>query len=646
MRAAAAAILVVIGCAAMWATAQDDRPVFRGGVQLIDVDAVVTDRDGNAVRDLTRDDFEIFDEGRAQTVRAFAFVDLPFVARPDRESAPPEIEPDVVTNAGADGRLYVLLLDAPSAPVMVPPSLGDYSYTVRAKQVAQQFVRTVVQPGDQVAVVHVQGTFTDSQPFTTSRRLIEASIERYGRGRSGVDSLGDGEQLTRTRDTYRAIEDLSARLGTIRGRRKAIIWIGGQIDIFPARQTDRHPTPENSVKAGSLMFGYRDAMRAAARNGVAIYPIDPTGATTELGEDEMLRMGGLRAVAEDTGGLAVVNTSNFTGGFTEVMRDLSTYYLLGFEPDRDDRGHSFHSIRVRVKRPGVVVRARTGYYADASTRAVPRPALPRGVSAAAADALARPVPTRGLRVDVVTSAFKTTRRESTVVVGAHVDGQMLQLVSGASLTVSYRIFDVEGRAAAGAYKVFDLNLQPASRGHVVEDGLRFVERVSLRPGRYELRLVAEQPNVALGSVIASFEVPKFDEPLAMSGVVLASHGQRALSLTHDATLRDALEAEPTVARRFTRADTVSAFAEIYAERSDEAVSVVGTLTTSAGAEIARVAADSVAPLPGSHTGAHGYRVNFDLRDVPPGEYVLTVEASSGRQVGHSVRREIPIAVGK
>src|SRR5215471_12128184 len=241
MRGITAAVVVVTSAVAVWATAQDDRPVFRGGVQLIDVDAVVTDRDGNAVRDLTRDDFEIFDEGRLQIVRAFALVDLPFVTRPNQESPAPEVEPDVTANAEAQGRLYIILLDAPSAPVLVPPSVGDFSYTVRAKQVAQQFVRTVVQPGDQVAVVHVQGTFTDSQPFTTSRRLIEASIERYGRGRSGVDSIDTRQKVSRHLDTYHAIEDLARRLGTIRGRRKAIIWIGGQIDINPAAPKMQRP---------------------------------------------------------------------------------------------------------------------------------------------------------------------------------------------------------------------------------------------------------------------------------------------------------------------------------------------------------------------------------------------------------------------
>src|SRR5262249_46479783 len=157
------------------------------------------------------------------------------------------------------------------------------------------------------------------------------------------------------------------------------------------------------------------------RNDVVIYPIDPVGATNEFGTAEMKRLSGLRAVAEDTGGLAVVNTSNFTGGFAEVMRDLSTYYLLGFEPDREDRGGSVHSIRVRVKRAGAVVRARTGYFSDAATQG-PRPSrrvLPRGVTAAAVDALSRPVPTRGLQVDAATSAFKTAGRECAVIIDAH-----------------------------------------------------------------------------------------------------------------------------------------------------------------------------------------------------------------------------------
>jgi VWFA-related protein len=146
--------------------------VFRSGIELIEVDAIVTDREGNPVRDLTAADFEIFEDGRPQAIQTFRFVDLPYqTASPGVELAN-DVEPGVAANTGDEGRIYVLLLDTPSTGS--PPLSGTLSagsiYISRVKRVAQQFIDEVVQPGDQVAVVNVQGDYPDSQPFISRTR--------------------------------------------------------------------------------------------------------------------------------------------------------------------------------------------------------------------------------------------------------------------------------------------------------------------------------------------------------------------------------------------------------------------------------------------------------------------------------------------
>jgi len=634
-------LVTVIGLAsavstAMLAAPLQQVPVFRSGIDLIEVDVVVTDRNGAPVRDLTSADFEILEDGRAQEVRTFALVDLPFSV--SAREQPGNIESDVTTNALPDGRVYVLLLDAPSTAYPQSSFLNDYSYTMRVKQVAQQFVEIAMQPGDQVAVVHVQGTFADSQSFTTSRGLVEASIARYGRGRSGVDSLAGGsDTLTRNLDTYRAIEDLATRLGTIRGRRKAIVWIGGQIDIA----TERNPGT-TAAAAATLRFAHRDAIRAAARNNVAIYPIDPAGATSELGNDELVRMAGLRAVAEETGGIALVNTSNFEAGINAIIRDLSAYYLLGYSPDRQHRAGTFHPVQVRVKRPGVTVRARRGYYAGeaAESTRTSSNTLPNGVSRAAAEALARPLATPGVQLDIVTTAFRLTGGEQSVLVAAHVRGESLRLDSGASLAIAFQVFDIEGHVVTGAYRVFGLDLQLPTRSLVAVNGLAFLERLTLRPGRYELRIVAEQPGIALGSVIAPIHVPEIDDRLGMSGLVLATQPASTVRLTTDEKLRHSLGAEPTVKRTFKSTGSLVAFAEVYMRTSTE-LAVLASITTATGTEMARSTASPTEGRSGpSDDGvSRGYRAAFDLTTLGPGSYVLTMEArTDGERAAAATRR--------
>src|SRR6186713_786356 len=79
--------------------ARQDIPTFREGVQLVEVDVIVTDRKGNPVRDLTKDDFEILEDGRTQSVRTFSLVDLPIPPPSSSLLGRPDLEPDTATNA-------------------------------------------------------------------------------------------------------------------------------------------------------------------------------------------------------------------------------------------------------------------------------------------------------------------------------------------------------------------------------------------------------------------------------------------------------------------------------------------------------------------------------------------------------------------
>ena len=135
------AIAAVAGLAAQAPQPPQDTPTFRSGVQLIDVDVVVTDKDGMPVRNLTRDDFEIIEDGKVQEVRTFTEIDLP-VEPLDQLAARRErgVESDVVTNTTPEGRTYVLLLNGSST-------------SLRARHVAEQWLNEVMQPGDRVAVV-------------------------------------------------------------------------------------------------------------------------------------------------------------------------------------------------------------------------------------------------------------------------------------------------------------------------------------------------------------------------------------------------------------------------------------------------------------------------------------------------------------
>ena len=612
-----------------------DTPTFRSGVQLIDVDVVVTDKDGNPVRDLTKDDFEIIEDGRVQEIRTFSLIDLPFeepaalAARRARE-----VEPDVVTNTSPEGRTYVLLVDGGAVP------------DLKARHVAERWLDEVVQPTDRVAVVHMHGTYRDAQMFTSSRRLILDSIDRmiWGSGAPGVVS-----PVSREVEKWHAIRELAQRLGTIAGRRKAIVWIGEPGTLYPGASL-------NSSIAngwGHILAAWQEAAQTAVHNNVAIYPVDPKGLTPGGG---ILSRASMVEVAEETGGVAIANTNNFSGGFKTIVQDASTYYLLGFSPEPERTDGDFHSIRVRVRREGVTVRARRGYYA-ASADAKPQrplPVLPDGVSIEARDALRKPVETKGLGIDVSTVVFKGNGKDASVVIAAHVHGKTLAFDKGRRLALSYQVLDVDGKVATGFYKVFGFDLGDASRARATGTGLQFVERISLKPGRYELRLVAEQPGGPLGSVVATIDAEKYEEDVELSGVTLASSRANEVLLVGDKSLRSILPDDATARRTFRAADGLSAYAEVYTRLDDrisqvryDAINVAtltSTVTNTAGAVVARGQPKKVAGQAAGKSLREGFRTDFDLAKLTPGMYVLTLEARAGRSAKDAVTRQIPFAI--
>src|SRR6185436_2973743 len=168
----------------------------------------------------------------------------------------------------------------------------------------------------------------------------------------------------------------------------------------------------------------REVYDNANRNNVAIYAVDPRGLPGfefDINENVGLRtdskylsstMDTLRVLAENTDGRAIVNRNDVAVGMKQIARDQSAYYLIGYNSSQAPADGKFHEIKVRVKRPGVQVRARKGYWAlnqEQAARALapPKPAVPKPVEAAIASATARPS-----RATIVRTWIGTSRGEN------------------------------------------------------------------------------------------------------------------------------------------------------------------------------------------------------------------------------------------
>jgi hypothetical protein len=168
----------------------------------------------------------------------------------------------------------------------------------------------------------------------------------------------------------------------------------------------------------------REVFDNANRNNVAIYAVDPRGLPGfefDINENVGLRtdskyltstMDTLRTLAEQTDGRAIVNRNDIAVGMKQITRDSSAYYLIGYNSSQAPADGKFHEIKVRVKRPGIQVRARKGYWAlnaeqTARALAPPKAPAPKPVEAAITAATSRPS-----RASVVRTWIGTARGEN------------------------------------------------------------------------------------------------------------------------------------------------------------------------------------------------------------------------------------------
>jgi VWFA-related protein len=669
-----------------------DSPTFKLQVDYVEVDAVVTDQQGRFVRDLKKEDFQVFEDRKAQAISAFTLVDIPIdrFERPLFAAQP--IEPDVRTNARPfDGRIYIVVLD----DLHVQPL-----HTQLVRRVMRKFIQEKLGANDLMAVVHVQNKSEYSQEFTGSKRLLLAAVDKFA-GRAerpatveayeqylatiGMPGAGISDPMERKRgfDARATLEELQAIadwFGSVRGRKKTILFISEGIeydieDMF------------NKIDASMIVDRTRDLIRSATKSNVSIYAIDPrgltdmgdigielnsapaggttdetgavTGALTEqqvqslglrgLQNELRLQHNSLRTLAEETGGFAVINTNNFGETFDRIVQDNSSYYVLAYYPPNPKRDGKFHNIQVRVNRPGLTVRARRGYANPSGKAKEPAVNPASRLTAEARAALDSPLPVSGVTLQVFATPFKGTAPKASVLLGVEMRGRDLQLAAGDRLQLSYYAVDAKGKYQGGSSDTVTLNLRPETRATIQRTGMRTLSRFDLPPGRYQLRVVANDLSTkAVGSVLYDLEVPDFSKgPITMSGIALTSaSSSRVPTVRPDDELRQLLPAAPMGSRIFPVGDELSLFAEIYdnAAGSSHKVDIKTTVTADEGKVMFTTedVRDS-SELQGK-SGGYGYTTRVPLSGLTPGLYVLKVEARSRLGQGATADRQVQFRI--
>ena len=657
-------------------------PTFKVRVDYVEVDAVVTDRQGRLVRDLKKEDFQVLEDGKPQAITNFTMVDIPV----DKDNRPlfaaSPIAPDVRTNAKPfDGRVYVMVIDDLHT---------RFGRSQRVKLAARQFIERRLGANDLMAVVHTAGSSDANQEFTSNRKLLLAAVDRtqgrkldsatanktneYNRTRDTRqqgDALNDPDDMERgfnARTTLDSLRNVAEWFGSVRGRRKAILFVseGIDYDIYDVIAQSN----SNHQSASMVLDATREAIGAATRANVAIYGIDPRG-LTDLG-DESIELGSfpddtslgigpgsmqselrlaqdsLRTLSQETGGFAVVNKNDFSTAFQRIVEDNSSYYVLAYYPP-DARPGRTHKIDVRVTRPGLTVRARKAYLTpkkvDPPKTTGNNPSTPE-----LREALDSPLPVSGLTMHVFAAPFKGVAPNASVLFGVELRGRDMKVEPNAKILLSYIAIDANGKVKGGNTDSLTLsNLKPESKARIEQTGLRMLNRLDLPPGKYQLRIAAhDQSGGNVGSVQYDLEVPDFVKaPFSISGLVLTSAAGSALPTAKaDEQLKPMLPGPPIALRAFPQNDELALFTEVYdnAGASPHKVDITTTVTTDEGKVLFKTDEVRESTDLGGKRGGYGYTTRIPLKDLALGSYVLKVEAKSRLGATPPVARELQFTV--
>jgi VWFA-related protein len=668
------------------APAQQPPLTFKVDVNYVEIDARVTDAQGDFVPDLTKDDFDITEDGKPQTLTIFSKVNIPIERVDPPLFSKTAIPPDVASNAKAfDGRVFVLVIDDLHT---------GFSGTPRTRAAARLFIDRYVGANDLVAVVNTSGFAGGVQDFTSNRLLAlnavdaamglkagsatSAALDDYtrnlglpqGAGTSLSADANELERYNKARDALATLQSLAGYLSGIHGRRKAVVLFSEGIDYDTVN-------PFGAAHASDVRDEMQDAIAAATRANVVIYSVDPRGvssglegltelsglptdnsiSTTNLIDETRVEHDNLRVLSDQTGGFAVLNQNDFRTGFSRILEDNSSYYVLGYYPTNDKRDGRFRNVSVKVRRPGLRVRARRGY---AAGKGKPAKADTLGSDKAPAelrDALNSPVPVAGLTIDAFAAPFRGAAPKDTIAVAVEFDGTRLPFKEANGLftndlAISMVAIDQKGKVQDGAQDNVNLRLHPATHDLVSHGRLRVLRRLQVPPGKYSLRIASREGNGGLaGSVFLDLEAPDFSKaPLAMSGVVITSaSGSRVPTATNDPSgnqFQDVLPGPPTAAREFPQNDQLAVFSEVYDNlgKTPHRIAITATVLSDTGSTVfTRSDERSSDELKGA-VGGYGYTATIPLKGFAPGRYVLRLEAKSLAGKGETVQRQVEFRV--
>jgi VWFA-related protein len=664
-------------------------PVFRTDINFVRVDVIVSDKQGNAIADLRQQDFDVTEDGKPQVIQSFKLINVKEATQSAVVEPQHQIRDAIQEQAEAqreDTRLFGIFLD-------------DYHVrlenSMRAREPIARFIENQLAPSDMLALMYPLTPLSDVmlthdlknaasavRAFTgrkydyTARNIFE---ERY----VNYVSTMEAERI-RNQVTMSALKGLIIKMGGLRDGRKSLILVSeGFTNSMPAQAQDaiaaqpnmpgpggtggpiRQPDPlpgsnpaVESRQESQEFFAQTDLLsdlnwvtETANRYNTTIYTVDPRGLATfefdlsrsnvSLTRDAKVLEGTqdtMRILAAETDGRAIVNQNDLEAGMKQIVRDSSAYYLLGYTSTLAKPDGKFHDIKVRVKRPGVQVRARRGYLAltaaEAERALAPaKPGPPKAITEALG---ALGVPTRRsvIRTWVGMSPGANGKTKISFVwepvpprpgVRGETPARVSLVAGSPNSDLYYRGRSPAAAAGAGASQAAG-STAPSRGATTTGAGTTpsaegpFRVEFEAPPGPMELEIrVEDAGNQVLDRETRKIVVPSLGVGLTMSTPEVF----RARTVREFQTLATDAAAVPLTEREFRRTDRL--LVRLAAQSAaTQAPTISARMLNRDGGEMTRLS---------STPAGFGGMTNIDvpLAALPTGEYLIEIKASDGAE---------------
>jgi VWFA-related protein len=393
-------------------TSQNQKPTFRVQVDLVTNDIVVRDEKGNFVPDLKKDEFEIYEDGVKQDVVQMTVVTGGRVTNVLAPPPPPPPEgiilPPSRPRTDTSGRIFLFFVDDLHL---------QFHNTGRVRDLFKRISKELVHDGDMFGIVS-SGPSSIAIDMTYDKNRLEEAIKKIAgselkptdiiNGPSGAE--GPSEVRYRAHVAFSTVYDLLNNLEQVHNRRKALVYVSDGYDFNPFQDarlglmdpnspfaqnefartqnqgrtnddgtTNNTPDPLTSQQKQNEVFADADlarelgeVTRQANRANVTVYTIDPRGLVGMGDIDEQVdpqqwnefvrkSQDSLRVIAEETGGIAVVNQNDFSKALKRIDAETSDYYVLGYYSKNPDASKRRRQIDVKVTRKGAQVWFRKEY---------------------------------------------------------------------------------------------------------------------------------------------------------------------------------------------------------------------------------------------------------------------------------------------